>query len=165
MLFGRDTVASRRWRQACHRTLHAIAAARASVLDAFRDPTPGLRPLFEVGDRLDGRWLLPAKHKEDFGDEPPPFELKEEEATKATLYDWLVEPSMTPKKLQGDVPTGDANFHLLIRLRCLLTAAIPSARGGARGARGETIECCFYLRCSGPGCTVTLLVGQVLAFC
>ena len=41
MLFGRDTVASR-WRRvdgvgACHRALHAIAAARASVLDAFRD--------------------------------------------------------------------------------------------------------------------------------
>ena len=37
MLFGRDMVASR-WRRvdgvgACHRALHAIAAARASVLD------------------------------------------------------------------------------------------------------------------------------------
>ena len=41
MLFGRDTVASR-WRRVdgvCERrrALHAIAAARASVLDAFRD--------------------------------------------------------------------------------------------------------------------------------
>ena len=52
----------------------------------------GLRPLWEswvVG------WTVGGYYHQERGDEPPPFELKEEEQVHLTaLYDWLVEPSM-----------------------------------------------------------------------
>ena len=91
----------------------------------------GLRPLWEswvTGWTVGGYYQQ--KHKEDFGDEPPPFELKEEEQVHLTaLYDWLVEPSMAclRRNCKEMSPTGDANLltSLLGLLRCLLTAAIP----------------------------------------
>ena len=109
----------------------------------------GLRPLWEswvVG------WTVGGYYHQERGDEPPPFELKEEEQVHLTaLYDWLVEPSMaflrrTCKEMS---PTVDSALltSLLGLLRCLLAAAIPGPHDANTEERGNSrkkqLECCF----------------------
>ena len=122
----------------------------------------GLRPLFEswvAGWTVNGYYQK--KHKEDKGDEPPPFALTEEEAVHLTaLYDWLVEPSLAclRRNCKEMSPTGDANLltSLLGLLRCLLTAAIPGAHDEVpeEGSRQKQLECCFLFALFwSTGCT------------
>ena len=125
-------------------------------------PHRGLLTLFEswvAGWTVGGYYQR--KHKEDYGDEPPPFELKEEEAAHFTLSTtgsssqaWLFRRNC--KKMS---PTGDANLltSLLGLLRCLLTAAIPGphdADAEEGGGRQKQFECCFLFALFwSTGCT------------
>ena len=104
-------------------------------------------------------WTVGGYYHQERGDEPPPFELKEEEQVHLTaLYDWLVEPSMaflrrTCKEMS---PTVDSALltSLLGLLRCLLAAAIPgphdanTEEGG--NPRKKQLECCFCLLYTSP---------------